>query len=93
MQAIPVKIMTDTSTTFELNEAMSLYYKGLVLSRMGHGERALISFREALVAELERDHPDGLNLRLFRDKIREVEAALFPPEPPTANSPSTTCPG
>lgn len=92
MWTTPVKTMTDRSTTFEPNEAMSLYYKGLVLSRMGHGERALTSFREALVAELERDHPDGLNLRLFRDKIREVETDLFPPEPPPPMPPSSTCP-
>jgi len=75
--------MTGKSTTFEPNAALALYYKGLVLARSGRGEQALTYFKEALVAELEREVPDGMNLRLFRDKIREIEAALFPPQPPS----------
>jgi len=67
---------------YEPNAAFAYYYRGLVLSRMGRGEPALRSFREALVAELHRDEPDGMNLRLFRDKIRETEEWLTLPRSP-----------
>ncbi len=69
--------MAGKSSTFEPSAAYAHYDKGLVLSRKGCKERALTSFKEALVAELEQTVPDGLNLRLFRDKIREIESDLF----------------
>ncbi len=73
---------------YDPEAAFAYYYRGLVLSRMGRGERALRSFREALVAELRRDDPDGMNLRLFRDKIREAEQILpIPQSPPRSPEP------
>ncbi len=66
----------DKLAEYRPEAAFAYYYKGLILSRRGHGERALVSFKEALVAELQQDTPDGLNLRLFRDKIREAEETL-----------------
>lgn len=74
--------MSSVLDRYEANPAFAFYYRGLLLSRMGRGEPALRSFREALVAELERDEPDGMNLRLFRDKIRETEALLTLPRSP-----------
>ncbi len=72
--------MRDGLEQYEPNAAFAYYYRGLVLSRMGQGDRALRSFKEALVSELYRAVPDGLNLRLFRNKIREVEETLIPPQ-------------
>jgi tetratricopeptide (TPR) repeat protein len=73
---------------YDPSAAFAYYYRGLVLSRMGQLDRALRSFKEALVSELHRADPDGLNLRLFRDKIREAEATFTSPQsPPQSLSP------
>ena len=72
--------MRDEIEQHEPSAAFDFYFRGLVLSRMGQRDRALRSFKEALVSELRRAVPDGLNLRLFRDKIREVEKTLTPPQ-------------
>jgi hypothetical protein len=67
---------------YESNPAFAYYYRGLLQARKGQVEPALRSFREALVAELQRYEPDGMNLRLFRDQIRETEALLTLPRSP-----------
>jgi len=80
--------LRDSLDQYEPDAAFAYYYRGIVLSRRGSGERALVSFKEALVAELQQDVPDGLNLRLFRNKIRETEDGLIPPQsPPRSPSP------
>jgi len=67
-------LLKESAGKYDPKAAFAHYYRGLVLTKMGRGERALMSFKEALVAELHRDVPDGMNLRLFRDKIREIES-------------------
>lgn len=74
--------MSSVLDRYESSPAFACYYRGLLQARRGQVEPALRSFREALVAELYRDEPDGMNLRLFRDKIRETEVLLTPPRSP-----------
>ena len=75
-------LLSNRLEQYEPQAAFAYYYRGLILSRGGRVERALMSFKEALVSELQREDPDGHNLRLFRDKIRETEADLIAPRAP-----------
>lgn len=63
----------DRLVEYEPDAALAYYYKGVFLSRQNQNEQALNSFQDALAAELRRDVPDGINLRLFREKIQKTE--------------------
>lgn len=65
----------DRLVRYEPDAALAYYFKGRFQSHLGRNEQALSSFHNALAAELRRDVPNGLNLRLFRESIRKAEGA------------------
>ena len=66
----------DKLVQYEPDASLAYFYKGVIQSRQDQYEMALDSYQHALAAELRRNVPDGLNLRLFREKIRKTEETI-----------------